>query len=303
MNNNFDDIFLARWINNELSVKELEDFKKSPDFLVYQKIAKMSSEFKAPEFRKQKTFDLIQGKIKEKKNPKVRSLFSGWMYAAAASVIILFGLFFLLNQPTEFSTGFGEQLAVKLPDNSEVILNSKSTISFNEKEWKYNRTVKLEGEAFFKVQKGKKFTVTTEEGNVTVLGTQFTVNSDKDFFEVQCFEGKVLAKSKSNESTLTQGNAFRKIKDSLPEEWNFTELMPNWKNGESSFKSIQLKYVIKALEKQYNIDVESSKIDVNQKFTGSFTHKNLQVALQTVFVPMKIGTTFIGDKTVKLVKQ
>ena len=236
MNINKDDIFLARWINNELSPKELDEFKSSPDFLMYQKIAQKSLEFTAPEFNKEKVFNSVQDKINQK--TKVRSLFSGWMYVAAASVAILFGLFFFLNQPTEFSTDFGEQLAVKLPDNSKVLLNSKSSISFNEKEWKYNRTVKLEGEAYFKVQKGEKFTVITKEGTVAVLGTQFTVNSDENYFEILCFEGKVLVNSKEHKSILTKGKAFRKLKDTLPEEWEFTEREPNWKNGESSFKSI-----------------------------------------------------------------
>lgn len=303
MDNNYDDTFLARWINNELSPKELDEFKNSPDFSMYQKIAKKSSEFRSIDFNKKKVYKSIQENIESKKETKVKPLFSNWMYAAAASVVVLFGLFFFLNQPTEISTEFGEQIAVKLPDNSEVILNAKSTISFNEKEWKYDRSVVLNGEAYFKVAKGKTFTVKTSTGSVTVLGTQFTVNSNNDLFEVQCFEGKVQAKSNEYQSILTQGKAFRKTQDSLPEEWLFTEQEPSWKNGESSFKSAQLKYVIKALEKQYNIKIKASKINLKQRFTGSFTHKNLQIALQTVFVPMKIDATFTDEKTVSLVKQ
>ena len=303
MNNNYDDTFLARWINNELSEKEMDEFKNSPDFSMYQKIAQKSSEFKAPNFNKKKVYNSIQEKLEINKKTKVKSLFSGWMYAAAASVVVLFGLFFLLNQPTEFSTGFGEQVEVTLPDNSKVILNAKSTLSFNEKEWKYNRTVILNGEAYFKVAKGKKFTVVTKAGEVSVLGTQFTVNSGKGFFEVQCFEGKVEARSNKYTSILTKGKAFRKTQDSLPEEWLFIEQEPNWKNGESSFNNTQLKYVVKAMEKQYNIKINTSKVDVKQRFTGSFTHKDIQIALKTVFVPMKIDATFTDEKTVTLVRQ
>ena len=302
MNINYDETFLARWINNELSSKEMEDFKNSPDFLIYQKIAEKSSEFKTPVFHKKEVYKNIQSSLNKETKTKVRPLFSKWMYAAAASVVVLFGLFFFLNQPTEITTGFGEQVAIRLPDNSEVILNAKSSISFNEKDWKFKRTVKLEGEAYFKVAKGKTFTVETLRGEVVVLGTQFNVHSKGDIFEVQCFEGKVHAKSKKHQSTLTQGKAFRDLKNTLPEEWTFKEQEPNWKNGESSFKSIQLKYVVKALENQYNLKINTSKIDLKKKFTGSFTHKNLNIALQTVFVPMKIGVTFTNEKTVTLVK-
>lgn len=303
MNNNYDDTFLARWLNNALSTKELEEFKKSPDFSIYQKIASKSSEFNSPILDKQKVYNSIQEKLNLEKKQKVKPMLPVWVYAAAASVVVLFGLFFYLGQPTVITTSFGEQIAVKLPDNSEVLLNAKSSISFNKKEWKYNRTVNLKGEAYFKVAKGKKFTVTTSSGEVIVLGTQFTVSTDNDFFEVQCFEGKVKTKSKKQQTILTQGKALRIIKDSVPEEWTFIEHEPNWKNGESSFKSTQLKYVIKALERQYNIKINSTKVDVKQRFTGSFTHKNLEIAIQTVFVPMKIGATFTNKKTVILAKQ
>ena len=40
----YDDTFLARWLNNDLSEVELDDFKNHPDFLLYNKIATKSQE-------------------------------------------------------------------------------------------------------------------------------------------------------------------------------------------------------------------------------------------------------------------
>ena len=303
MDKNYDDIFLAQWLNNELTSKELEEFKSSPDFLLYQKIADKSAELEAPEFNKEAVFSSIQSKINNTKETKVRKLIPNWAVGFAASIALLFGMFFFLNQPTTIATKYGEQVVVSLPDNSEVVLNSKSTISYSEKNWKKNREIKLEGEAYFKVAKGSDFTVKTNEGTVTVLGTQFNVNTRENFFDVQCFEGKVQAQTEKHQSILTQGKAFRKTKNSLPENYNIIAEEPTWKQGESSFNNTSLKYVIIALQNQYDIKIDASKIDVNEKFTGSFTHKNLQIALQTVFVPMKIDTTFTEEKSVSLVKQ
>lgn len=303
MDKNYDDIFLARWLNNELTSKELEEFKSSPNFLLYQKIADKSAELQAPEFNTEAVFSAIQSKINNTKETKVRKLIPNWAVGFVASIALLFGMFFFLNQPTTISTKYGEQVVVSLPDNSEIVLNSKSTISYSEKKWKKNREVTLKGEAFFKVAKGSDFTVKTNEGNVTVLGTQFNVNTRQNFFDVQCFEGKVQAQTKKHQSILTQGKAFRKIKNISPINYNITTKEPMWKQGESSFNNTSLKYVIIALQNQYNIKIDASKIDVNKKFTGSFTHQNLQTALQTVFVPMKIGTTFTEEKSVSLVKQ
>ena len=72
-----------------------------------------------------------------------------------------------------------------------MLLNSKSTITFNKHNWDTNRTLELNGEAFFDVEKGNTFTVKTSQGNVSVLGTEFNVNASVDFFRVSCYEGKV----------------------------------------------------------------------------------------------------------------
>ena len=303
MNKNYSETFLARWLNNELSEEEKQQFEASEQFFLYDKIAKKSSEFLAPEFKKEEVFNKIQNSLTKEKKSKVKPLFNPWVYSVAASIVVFFGIFYFLNLSEKHVTGIGEQLVVKLPDNTEIILNSNSKVSYHKKNWENNRVVKLTGEAFFKVEKGSTFIVKTLEGNVTVLGTQFNVKTNQNFFEVVCFEGKVKAETKSHKNILTKGNAFRRINDSLPEKWNITETEPSWKNGESTFKSIPIKYVISALKNQYNISINSSKIDENIKFTGSFTHKNLKIALQTVFVPMKIDVTFIDEKSILLDKQ
>lgn len=303
MEKNYDDTFLARWLSNGLDSSELHEFLNSPDFEVYKKIASSSTKFLAPEFNNEAVFNRIQDKIKLEKKARPIFRFTGWKYAVAASVMLIIGLFYFINFSEKYVTGIGEQLTITLPDNSQVILNSKTIVSYNKEEWNKKRVIKLKGEAYFKVQKGSTFKVETNEGIVQVLGTKFNVKTTKNLFEVVCFEGKVSAESNNYKDVLIKGNAFRVIKDSLPEKWNVLQVEPSWKKGESTFKSIPIKYVIKALENQYKISFKTSKIDLEKKFTGSFTHKNLKIALQTVFVPMKIGVTFRGKKTVVLEKQ
>ncbi len=303
MNKNYSETFLARWLNNELSEEEKQQFEASEDFLLYDRIAKKSSEFLAPGFKKEEIYKKIQNSLTKEKKNKVKPLFKPWFYSVAASIVVLLGIFYFLNLPEKYVSGIGEQLSIILPDNSKVFLNSNSKIIYDKKNWKNKRIINLEGEAFFKVKKGSSFVVKTEEGNIKVLGTQFNVKTDQSFFEVICFEGKVRAETKKHKNILVKGNAFRRIKDSLPEKWNVTDEEPSWKKGESTFKSIPLKYVIKALKNQYKLTIDSSKIDVDKKFTGSFTHKNLNIALQTVFVPMKIDVTFKDEKTILLDKQ
>lgn len=295
------DTFLARWLNNELTPKELSEFEKSSDYLLYKKIAERSLEFSAPDYNKQEIFGKINQKVaSNNKRGTVRSLVKRLSYVAAASVILTIGILFFAETSTEHATGIGEKLAIVLPDNSRVLLNAKTSISYDESKWEEERLVKLDGEAYFEVEKGSTFSVETPNGQVAVLGTKFNVRTHEGCFEVVCYEGKVKASAQEHQDVLTKGNAFRKQHGISPEKWNVSHNEPTWKMGESSFKSVPLKHVIKALESQYDIKFDLSSINSEDKFTGSFTHYDLQTALQTVFVPMKIGVTFSGNKTVVL---
>ena len=222
------------------------------------------------------------------------------MYAAAASIVILISTVFYLTESNEtFSTSFGEQLAVTLPDGSEVLLNSKSSLSYKKSDWfDGKRTLELNGEGYFKVQKGSKFTVNSTNGNVSVLGTQFNVKTDASYFEVLCYEGKVKVENNKETAILTQGLSFRKIGANASEKGSFVNSKPNWVSGESSFNNTPLQFVLNELEKQYQVKISSSNIDINTLFTGTFTNKNIDLALQTICVPLSIQFKITDDKVV-----
>lgn len=296
------DTFLARWIANELDPDELKEFQNSEAYQQFNKINEASMLLKVPNYNQSEIFNKITKKTNAKnKSTKTVKLVPKWMYSAAASIIILLSLFYYTqNNSSKFSTKHGELLTIKLPDNSIAHLSPNSSLEFMEKSWKTNRILSLKGEAYFEVEKGRLFTVNTNQGNVIVLGTKFTVNTSNNFFEVQCFEGKVKAISKSNkQAILTEGKAFRSY-NNQSENWNFSKKTPSWLNGESDFNNSPLSQVIISLEKQYNLKFDTSKIDTNKRFTGTFTHKDINVALKTVFLPMKILFKSAGNNSIIL---
>jgi len=286
-----DDTFLARWLNKDLKEEERIAFEKTEEFKDYSRIVEKMELFKAPEFDQQATLKAIQNKVKQPKQ-KVRKMVPSWSYAVAASIALLFGIFYFVDKETVYETSYGEQLAIVLPDGSEVQLNAKSKLTLNKKDWeKGQRNLNLNGEGYFKVQKGSKFTVATELGSVSVLGTQFNVKRTNGYFDVKCFEGKVKVVSAADEAILTPGKGFKKIKGQDGEATTFETTEPGWVLGESTFKSTPLKYVLKELEKQYDITINSENVNQNQLFSGSFTNKNKEIALQTVFIPLQIAYT------------
>jgi ferric-dicitrate binding protein FerR (iron transport regulator) len=296
-NEHTDDTFLSRWLNNDLTDEELVSFKKTTEYKEYQKIIDATHNFNAPDFNKKEVFQKILQKTSAK---KVKKLIPNWMLATAASIALLLSTVYYLTGTNEvFSTSFGEQLALVLPDGSEVLLNSKSTLSYKKSEW-FNgkRTLELTGEGYFKVKKGSTFSVNSANGNVSVLGTQFNVKTNPSYFEVLCYEGKVQVKSNVETAILTEGLSFRKIENNAVEKGSFINSKPNWLDGESNFNTTPIKFVFKELEKQYNIKISSSKIDLNTLYTGAFSNKNLNLALQTICVPLSIQFEITDDKVV-----
>lgn len=285
--------YLAKWLTNELTEAELAAFKKTDAYLTFEKIKETAQEMEAPEFDMDKAWDSLKQQ-KSTEQPKVFTLapFKGFLRIAAAVVLLLAGSFIYLSTLNEtISTAYAENKSVILPDASEVVLNAKSKIVYNQKKWDKNRNVDLEGEAYFKVAKGKKFTVETDQGIVTVLGTQFNVESRKDFFEVSCYEGLVSVSFNGIVTKLPAGNSFQTINGKSTTTLATINGEPSWLNKESSFRSIPLRFVLNELQRQFNIKVTTQNVNMDQLFTGTFSNGDLALALKSISVPLQINFT------------
>ncbi|WP_298761148.1 FecR family protein [uncultured Psychroserpens sp.] len=283
------DTFLAKWLEGKITDGDLKALVTVAEYNSYMKIKKGIETYEALEASTEASFEKITDHISKKKG-NVRKLHTNsWFIGIAASIVLFFGLFSLLGDDiVTIKTNYGEYKTIALLDGSEVILNSKSTLTYNEDEWASDRSLHLVGEAYFKVEKGNTFTVHTENGAVKVLGTQFNVNSISDLFEVVCFEGKVSVQSKDENYILLPTHSVRRINGHSIEKWETFETDPTWIHGESTFKSVPLKYVISALESRYDINIEAKDIDQTVVYTGSFTHNDLDTALKTVFKSLQI---------------
>lgn len=281
--------FLAKWLEGELNDHELKQLVSSNDYQLYLNLRRGLSNFELLEQPLNFSLKKIKNRIFNKRKATTIKINYKWALSIAASLAIIFGLFFLMpSSEISHSTAFGQQKVIELPDGSLVTINSKSTIEFNPDSWQSSRILNLSGEAYFKVKKGSQFTVNTSNGDVVVLGTEFNVNSSHNFFEVICYEGKVKVEKNSKAYILTPGKIIRKFNENKLEE-NFTNKnFPDWTTGESTFVSVPLEFVIKSIEKQYNLTVISNQVDITRVYTGSYTHNNLDVALATVFKTMNI---------------
>ncbi|MFT4611019.1 MAG: transmembrane sensor [Glaciecola sp.] len=278
---------IQKWLDHNLNPIELEAFKQLEDYPSLIKLDQEIIGFKADTINEDEAFKHVLKSIDSiKKNPN--KLFTT-LSKIAAILVIAFGMYFYTTTLDSITnTVASQQKTLVLPDVSQVELNAMSTIIFNESNWDNNRHLTLNGEAFFKVAKGKKFDVKTDLGTVTVLGTQFNVKQRKDYFEVTCYEGKVAVTSKTKQITLLPGDTFLIIDGKYIATEKENLLRPSWLTKKSTFRSIPYREVIKEFERQYNVSVEFDAINDSQNFTGSFTHNDIEIALKSITLPLQL---------------
>ena len=147
-----------------------------------------------------------------------------------------------------------------LPDGSAIALNQNSRLVHNKKDESV-RKVKLEGEAFFNVERmpSKPFIVETQELIVEVLGTSFYVNSTEgsNFTEVVVESGSVSVSDKNSRVVLSAGEKVRynKSKPELIKEGNEDPNFLSWKTNVYRFDNSTLQVVINTLKDDYRFSV------------------------------------------------
>lgn len=292
---------LAKWLNNNCTREELEILKSSKEYSSYLKIAEVTSQIKIPEFNKEANFKAINSKKNKSKSRTLRlNSINSLLKIAAVFTLLFFGYQFFNSSDTNITTQIAEKQTFLLPDKSEVILNANSNIGYNKSDWSRNRELTLEGEAYFKVNKGQKFNVLTKEGIVSVLGTQFNVKIRDRYFYINCYEGLVSVTFNDTIIKIPAGQKI-KIEDGvLVKHNNINSQNPTWINNESSFNNATLNSVINEFERQYPVKISSTNIDLNQHFSGSFSHKNIELALKLICDPLNISYTIVDKENIIL---
>ena len=281
---------LHKYLNNEATEAEIELLKQDADYAAMLELADRTSGLEMPTFDQEHNWN----EILEKRNSvgRVRSLrpIRSLLKVAAVLALVLTTYLFINSRDTTISTDLAQKETVILPDQSEVILNAESELSYNKNNWNDSRELSLVGEAYFKVAKGKKFTVETDAGSVSVLGTQFNVRLRADGFQVYCYEGLVQVQTADTLFNLAAGNGMIQETGDYPRFKQILESAPSWITQESSFVNSPLSAVLDEFERQYEVDVETS-ISHEIRFSGSFTHQDINLALKTICQPLGLEFT------------
>ena len=288
---------IKKWLDHNLNLEEQTAFEALDDYEDLVKLSKSLKGFKAPGYKEEPEFKNIKTLLKSKSN-------SNWLRPLLkVAAVLLFGLsVFYYNSKlnTTIETLVAQQTIIELPDASKVELNALSNLTYNKSKWDKKRQVILDGEAFFRVAKGAKFDVKTDQGIVSVLGTEFNVKQRENYFEVTCFEGLVAVTYNKNTVKLKPGNRFAVIDGEIIANEKENKTQPSWTKSESAFTNRPFKFVINEFQRHYNIKIETNKVDTELLFTGGFPHKDIDLALKSITLPL--GITYSKTKTVIVLK-
>lgn len=282
------DTFLSDWLADKISDAQLRELVTEEDFKEFLQLRNALDSYRISEPDMDRNYAAIKAKrIAENDRKPIRSISFSTYLAIAAMLLLFFGLYNFFAFSNTALTDFGKTETVALNDGSKVMLNARSEMSYPAL-FKFNRRLRLKGEAFFDVAKGSTFSVETAVGNVQVLGTQFDVVAQPGFFEVTCFAGHVKVTHGKETKILSVGDAVR-FDGKLSESWKEPSAKPLWLTGESWVRNLAFGRIISKLEAQYGLQIGYPEHLKNVRFTGSFTHSNVDIALRSICTPMNLN--------------
>ncbi|WP_159517980.1 FecR family protein [Sunxiuqinia indica] len=253
--------------------------------------------------------------------PKDKPFWKRKIVAIAAAFIlglIVPSTFIFLNKESEFSQNHqaNEQISVpygaktnfKLPDGSVVWLNSGSKLSFPS-QFRKVRTISLDGEAFFDVVKDDMpFIVSTNYGNIKVMGTAFNVKAYQDeVFQTTLVRGAVeVERSSGNSIILKPGQqSYLDDKNQLAKKSVNTEVFTSWREGRLIFYKEPFVEMAKRLERWYNVKIEVNNKNIeNLRFTGTIEMETLSEVMELIQRTMPVQYYYDrNSRTLKIYKK
>lgn len=199
--------------------------------------------------------------------------FAGWITYATVNNNMPQPIAQVLSVPA------GQRVHITLPDGSKVWVNAGSTLSYPSVFGK-ERRVKITGEAFFEVAKGKRpFIVSTGKVDVKALGTQFNVfNYPTEKLAVALLEGSVRIYHPNKEpqgALLRPGQQLTETDDGHYLVSSITKDPIIWKDGIYAFDKQKLKDILKKLELYYDVKIIVKNASILEyEYTGKFRQRD-----------------------------
>lgn len=201
------------------------------------------------------------------------------------------------------TTPNGGQYTVELPDGSKVTLNAQSELTYPLDLSGDFREVSLTGEAYFEVKHDvrKPFKVSSGDQIITVLGTEFNVNSYRDEGPVRStlINGRIqldLTSENNKSRILKPGEQAMQVQNNFIIRPVDVDMVTAWKRGKFSFEEATVPQIMRQISRWYDVDVMYKGPIPEDTFTGGIDRQsNLSLVLQ-IFKESKMQFQLSNEK-------
>ncbi|WP_276369487.1 FecR domain-containing protein [Chryseolinea sp. H1M3-3] len=244
-------------------------------------------------------------------------------FKVAASIAILIACSVMLwtlknNHTTVVTTSYGEVKAVTLPDQSIVMLNGNSTLTY-EDSWdnRAAREVWIKGEAYFDIRHlnqdtafvmpSERFIVHGNGIDIRVLGTSFNVKSRRNKTNIALLSGKIEV-SYADSASVPSGGLVMMPGDYV--EYSGQKLLikkkllrphkaATWTVREITFTDPSLNDIMETLQDNYGyaINVEDKDM-MDMKIEGEISVTSIQELLSLVSTTLSIRVEESGKEII-----
>lgn len=304
MENNPDkETLLARWLADDLTPEERKSIGEDKSFEALKAVTEDIGSWQLPAMDVDKGLERLRAEQAKEEMKTVQLQPFGYAMRIAAAITLLIvgyvGWQFYFNAEKVYSTGIAGSLEVVLPDESIAYMDAESLLKFDPSSWDKDRKLELIGQAYFDVTKGSTFTVVTNAGSVTVLGTEFNVRHFRDHLTVTCYEGSVQVQS-GNENIVLKPSQGVSFDQGLMTRYGTDETQPDWQQGYTRFSQTELIRVVTEIQRRFETKINLPDEYHRLKYSGAVPFTSLEEALQSVFVPMELEYQIDEDGNVNI---
>jgi ferric-dicitrate binding protein FerR (iron transport regulator) len=271
----------------EITYEELEDFQR-----IWNATRNIGLTFSDPDVAFRKILSRKEGR-----NTRSRIIAYNLIKVAA---IVVFGVFIGIamnryfftekDKFVEIVTKKGDKIHVRLTDNNDVWLNSKSSIRYPANFTGTNRYVEIRGEAFFRLQSKDYRPVIIKCNGTDIIGTTAEFNAKTDtsthITEITVQSGWIALSDPmwNNEQIILEEGFKGTVDERLPLliEQNRNPNYQAWKTGRLIFNKAPLLAVAETLSDVFDVEIQING-DVKYCFiTSKYDNKSIDIILDDI---------------------
>jgi len=273
----------------------------------FQRLWKLGVTEFTPDFDSPDEWTKLRNKLSQNEEKRSVKLFPDILKVAAAILTLLvssFVIYLTLFKHKEIVHQTANNTStVILPDGSAVSLNHDTRIAYHD-DFGDNRSIEIEGEAFFDVRPDpeKPFSIEANATRITVLGTSFNVRAPQRGKRTEVFvvTGKVrFSEAGTNKAIiLTPGTTgiFHIDERTLLADTVQDHNVLAWKNKQLVFRKAPLEKVLRTLSVYFRKELRADNENILAcRFTGSFDDPTLEEVIETLHEALDLDVDVRGN--------